>query len=219
MEKEVLSRANRLFKEYRKFIKSLDKDNIEENITIDKLVCLKSVLSNVNNIMTLIATWAVAEKLVKALDMSDQDKTELFRRIDEQSSNANGFDVVIESPRKVLVEVKCNVPVHGTKFGAAQLRAILSDVEKLRLDKSANHKKVCKDFQDTKEYVKIVAIVNFNPQEIRNADLIEQITGKRKEDTARLDDLSEITDLKDLEKVYIAILSTKDLEEALKEKL
>ncbi len=62
MENELYSRSKDLIKNYTDFINSLNKDDVYENITIDKLTNLKRVFSNINNIMTLIATRAIAKK-------------------------------------------------------------------------------------------------------------------------------------------------------------
>lgn len=62
MENELYSRSKDLIKNYTDFINSLNKDDVYENITIDKLTDLKRVFSNINNIMTLIATRAIAKK-------------------------------------------------------------------------------------------------------------------------------------------------------------
>lgn len=64
MENELYSRSKDLIKNYTDFINSLNKDDVYENITIDKLTNLKRVFSNINNIMTLIATRAIAKNSV-----------------------------------------------------------------------------------------------------------------------------------------------------------
>lgn len=173
MEDIIYSRTTDLFGKYTDFIKSVDTNDIEANMTIEKLVELKSVLSNINNVMTLLATRSIARKLAAILCMSDKDTKELFQYIENQKPNTNGFDIQINTPTKILVEVKCNSLNNNKKFGAAQINAILDDARKLRLE-SPRHKKVSKSIQDSKDYIKIVAIANFSTEP--NEDLTLQIT-------------------------------------------
>ena len=148
--------------------------------------------------------------------------------IDNQKPNSNGFDIRIDSPVKILVEVKCNSLIHNKKFGAAQINAILDDARKLRLESSRNMK-VRKSIQDTKDYIKIIAIVNFGNKS--DEDLILQLLRetKCKESTnsARkermkvkkflrpLYSLSQIHEITDLENVYLTILHMDDLKNEL----
>ena len=211
---------------YTSFIKSIDTENIENNITLDKLIGLKSTLSDINNIMTLISTRSIATKLSEALKLNDEDKNRLFGAIDSQKPNTNGFDISIDTPVKVLVEVKCNALIRNKRFGAAQINAILEDARKLRLE-SPRHIKASKSIQDTTEYLKIIAIVNFG--NIPDEDLICRLTKetKCKESTnaARKERMkvkefllplkTPIDRITDREKVYLTVLSKDDLKEEL----
>ena len=153
-------------KTYNRTINLLDKDteDIGNNLTLDKLIELKSILSDINNIMTLISTRSIATKLSDILSFKNEDRERIFNDIDKQKPNTNGFDIRIDSPVKILVEVKCNSLIRNKKFGAAQINAILEDARKLRLE-SSRHIKASKSIQDTKDYIKIIAIVNFGNRE------------------------------------------------------
>ena len=63
------------------------------------------------------------------------------------------------------------------KFGAAQINAILEDARKLRLE-SSRHIKASKSIQDTKDYIKIIAIVNFGNRS--DEDLTSQLLRETK---------------------------------------
>ena len=97
-----------LLDKYTKFIKSIDTEDIGNNLTLDKLIELKSILSDINNIMTLISTRSIATKLSDILSFKNEDRERIFNDIDKQKPNTNGFDIRIDSPVKILVEVKCN---------------------------------------------------------------------------------------------------------------
>lgn len=223
MENELYSRSKDLIKNYTDFINSLNKDDVYENITIDKLTNLKRVFSNINNIMTLIATRAIAKKIASILNFQDPEKQDLFNNIDATKANSNGFDIKIDDP-KILVEVKCNNPIHDKKFGAAQITAILNDANKL---KNPN-KKACKTLKyDINKYVKIIAIVNFNskPNEELVDDLIKD--NKNKDNSSNNQNIKEslkYLDLNELpvllknnsfENVYITVLSKDELDNEL----
>lgn len=233
IENIIYKRSTDLINKYVDFIKSVDTQNIRDNITVEKLVNLKSILSNINNVMTLLATLSIAKKLIKILLLEDDDSRKLLLNIENKKANANGFDIQIDAPVKILVEVKCNTLIRDKKFGAAQINAILDDARKLRLE-SPRHQKISKNFQNTTDYVKIIAIVNFSSK--IDECLISQITKdiKCKESTNQarkermkvktflkpLKSLSEIIKLKETEKqenVYITVLSKNDLKEELEQ--
>ena len=151
---KTYNRTINLLDKYTKFIKSIDTEDIGNNLTLDKLIELKSILSDINNIMTLISTRCIATKLSDILSFKNEDRERIFNDIDKQKPNTNGFDIRIDSPVKILVEVKCNSLIRNKKFGAAQINAILEDARKLRLE-SSRHIKASKSIQDTKDYIKI----------------------------------------------------------------
>lgn len=57
---KTYNRTINLLDKYTKFIKSIDTEDIGNNLTLDKLIELKSILSDINNIMTLISTRSIA---------------------------------------------------------------------------------------------------------------------------------------------------------------
>lgn len=228
VERATYDRTITLLNKYTKFIKSIDTVNIENNFTLGKLIELKSVLSDINNIMTLISTRSIARKLSDKLLFNNEDRERLFKAIENQKPNTNGFDIRIDSPIKILVEVKCNSLIHNKKFGAAQINAILEDARKLRLE-SSRHLKASKSIQDTKDYIKIIAIANLGnvPDKYLISQLLGETECKESTNSARkermkvkkflksLCSLSEIHKITDLENVYITILHMDDLKKEL----
>lgn len=145
----------------------------------------------------------------------------MFNNIDATKANSNGFDIKIDNPN-ILVEVKCNNPIHDKKFGAAQITAILNDANKL---KNPN-KKACKTLKDINEYFKIIAIVNFNSKP--NEKLVSQIKDIKNKDNSSNNqnikeslkylDLNELPGLinnNSFENVYITVLSKDELDNEL----
>ena len=110
--------------------------NIElvEELNIEKLFGLKSVLSNINNMITYKASACFVEWLKKKGIITEQEKKNELNRLDATSANANGFDINISTADKkiILAEVKCNIPINNSSgFGSAQRNGILSDMQKL----------------------------------------------------------------------------------------
>ena len=226
---ETYNRTISLLDKYTKFIKSINTEVIDNNLTLDKLIELKSILSDINNIMTLISTRSIATKLSDILSFKNEDRGEqIFNDIDKQKPNTNGFDIRIDSPVKILVEVKCNSLIHNKKFGAAQINAILEDARKLRLE-SSRHIKASKSIQDTKDYIKIIAIVNFGNRsdEDLTSQLLRETKCKESTNSARkermkvkkflrpLYSLEQIHEITDLDNIYLTVLSINDLKNEL----
>ena len=215
---KTYNRTINLLDKYTKFIKSIDTEDIGNNLTLDKLIELKSILSDINNIMTLISTRSIATKLSDILSFKNEDRERIFNDIDKR----------IDSPVKILVEVKCNSLIRNKKFGAAQINAILEDARKLRLE-SSRHIKASKSIQDTKDYIKIIAIVNFGNRSDKDltSQLLRETKCKESTNSARkermkvkkflrpLYSLSQIHEITDLENVYLTILHINDLKNEL----
>ena len=87
---ETYNRTISLLDKYTKFIKSINTEIIDNNLTLDKLIELKSILSDINNIMTLISTRSIATKLSDILSFKNEDREQIFNDIDKQKPNTNG---------------------------------------------------------------------------------------------------------------------------------
>lgn len=224
MESEVYNRTNDLVQSYFDFIKEIDKSDLWSNLTVEKLVKLKNVLSNINNILTLLATKAIASKITDTLKLGEAQRNAILNDIDSKKASSNGFDIQIDEPIKILVEVKCNALINGKKLGASQINGILEDARKLRME-SVRHQKIK---INTCDYVKIVAIVNFG-NEVHKERLIYQITHPyecrpttnqlRKERMAVKEhlvdgkSLEEVCNTDQKESVYLYVISIEDLKE------
>lgn len=226
MGNEVYNRTNDLIQKYFDFIEEIDKSDLQSNLTIEKIVKLKSVLSNINNILTLLATKAVANNIIDTLNLGEEERHIILSDIDSKKANSNGFDIQIDSPIKILVEVKCNALINGKQLGASQINGILEDARKLRME-STRHQKIK---INTDDYVKIVAVVNFG-DDAQKEQLIYQISHEyecrpttnqpRKERMAvkkhlKTDKtLEEICNTDQKEIVYLYVISIEDLKKEL----
>lgn len=103
----------------------------------ESLAGLKALLADINNIFTFKVSLAFGAWLGKTLALDSTALSQIEGSIRNSAPNANGFDVSIEHPIRVIAEVKCNVPINGgSVYGSAQRNAILDDVRSLMEGKS-----------------------------------------------------------------------------------
>lgn len=211
MENEIYTRSQDLIQKYLNFIKTIREDNESQHITIERLLELKTVLSNVNNVLTLIATLAATKKITDSLGYNEQDKKKSIEKIEKKKANSNGFDIEIEDSvgMNILAEVKCNMLIHGKKLGAQQMTGILNDVRKLRNESPDKDRK--KITIDTSKYIKLIVIVDTFHGKLNN--VIESI---KKEDYIKtLESWASLKNLTDFENVYLATISIEEMKEVL----
>ena len=224
MNKEVYRRSYELISEYSRFTDSIRKRS-KSQITIKELFDLKSVLSNVHNILTSIATLATANKISEILSFNEEQKLNLISSVEETKANTNGFDIKIDDPNKILVEVKCNMLLHDKKLGQQQINSILNDAIKLR-NEPPKRRKI--DFK-TDDYIKVIVLVDSYHDKLDA--VIKQITKevKCKENTREtrnvrmeikpyikpLSSLAEIKNTQDTAYIYLTTISTEDMENEL----
>ena len=224
MNKEVYRRSYELISEYSRFTDSIRKRS-KSQITIKELFDLKSVLSNVHNILTSIATLATANKISEILSFNEEQKLNLISSVEETKANTNGFDIKIDDPNKILVEVKCNMLLHDKKLGQQQINSILNDSIKLR-NEPPKRRKI--DFK-TDDYIKVIVLVDSYHDKLDA--VIKQITKevKCKENTREtrkermeikpyikpLSSLAKIKNMQDTAYIYLTTISTEDMENEL----
>lgn len=222
---EAYMRSKELINRYLNFINLIKEEKYPQILTINRLLELKSILSSINNIMTLLATLATANKISEVLSFNEIQKQDLLSSIEKKNANTNGFDIQINTPNKILIEVKCNMPIQGKQLGQQQINSILDDAIKLRND-PPKRKKIN---IDTSDYIKIIVLVNVYPE--KQDVIIRQITKevKYKENTREerkqrmaikkhikpLQSLSVIKDVNDFKYIYLTSISLGDMENEL----
>ena len=118
-EKDVAKELNDFFME--EF--DLKKDDYYAKLDINGVLRLKNVLSNINNILTKKLSVAFAELVTEKLSLPKTVKDEMIAEIQKRSANANGYDIKVSEPVKIIAEVKCNIPINGgTVYGSAFIR-------------------------------------------------------------------------------------------------
>ena len=102
----------------------IDKD-FYSTLSNKNLMELKSVLADINNVLTLKMTISAINWICSYFMFSETEKNEIIKATNEIKPNTNGFDIHISQAIKIVAEVKCISPVNNSdKFGAAQRAAI-----------------------------------------------------------------------------------------------
>ena len=78
MNTEIYKRSTELLDKYTTFIQSINQENLQKNITVQNLFSLKSVLSNINNVLTLLATLAIARKIIEIFNIGNKQKEDIL---------------------------------------------------------------------------------------------------------------------------------------------
>lgn len=130
-EGRTIDLRNRLNKHLTK-LTGKQKDYFAEMKHAD-ILDLKTVLSDVNNILTLQLTNAAFKWLCCNFNFSESVKNKYKKVIEFTKPNSKGFDISVEEPElKILAEIKCNVPIKkGDRFGTMQRVGINNDIFKL----------------------------------------------------------------------------------------
>lgn len=159
------SREEKLRKRLNAFLAQslcLPEQDYYASLTAKGILELKSVLADINNILTLKVSLAFVDWVAARLELPTEIKHTLRATVLEASPNANGFDVWLSYPIPFIAEVKCNVPINrSSRYGAAQRQGIEKDIDALLTGK-------LKASIDAKSCVKFMAFLD--TPEIRSAN-------------------------------------------------
>lgn len=127
-EKHLQSRLNK-FVEYGF---DLPERDYYSSLELDDFLKLKSILSDINNIFTLKVSLGFTRWLTGQFELSEESTKTIYSEILGTKPNANGFDLELREPIKVVAEVKCNIPINGGDvYGSAQRNGITKDIDSL----------------------------------------------------------------------------------------
>ena len=125
-------------------------------LSLSAFLQLKKAISCINNIITLKTTLSFIDSLQRRGVVSDEDASAIKEKVQGTSANTNGYDVEYsDNGHFIIAEVKCNIPVGGDGFGAAQKRSILKDLDGLA-DAS---KKTKSRIVDSNQYLKFFVLL------------------------------------------------------------
>lgn len=108
-----------------------------DNLDLTELLSLKSVLSDINNALTMRLTLGFIDWIGKVLTLDESSISATRRDVLTTKPNTNGYDVHCNTCPTFIAEVKCNVPINGGRvYGSRQMNGIIGDIESLLHGKS-----------------------------------------------------------------------------------
>ena len=144
-------------------------------LTLKEFVHLKKAITNINNIITMLVTESFVKTLHKDGVISTPQQSEMLEQLFETHANTNGFDVEYSAGQmKIVAEVKCNIPVNETSFGAAQENSIMEDVDHLFHSK----KKSDLTSEDIQDFYKFMVFLDVENVRVSTQKLIRKLTKK-----------------------------------------
>lgn len=160
----IFDREHHLRERLNKFLEKelcLPANDYYSNLDAEQFLNLKSVLSDINNIFTLKVSLAFANWISDILELDSEVKEKITSKVLTAKPSANGYDIEVSDPVKIIAEVKCNVPINGgTVYGAAQKNGIQKDINALINGKS-------KSQINPENYLKFMVFLNLS--EIKSA--------------------------------------------------
>ena len=144
-------------------------------LTLKEFVNLKKAITNINNIITMLVTESFVKTLHKDGVISTPQQSEMLEQLFQTHANTNGFDVEHSAGQmKIVAEVKCNIPVNETSFGAAQENSIMEDVDHLFHSK----KKSDLTSEDIQDFYKFMVFLDVENVRVSTQKLIRKLTKK-----------------------------------------
>lgn len=147
-----------------------------KDLKISDFIELKNVLSNIHNIITMKVTQAFIDKLKEDEFIFPDQATRMKEVVNGTSANANGYDVRHDEStkldnvkkfkyrdRKILAEVKCNLPYNKSTFGSGQIDGIIDDIKGLLKGKTKEEIK-------TDDYYKFMVFLSYENGEGKSVE-------------------------------------------------
>lgn len=136
--KLVHTRKEKLTEQLQTTFKSVCKSEVllKDDLNLNNLLSLKTALSQVNNFITYRLTLQFINLLFGIDFITKEQCCTMCDYVEHTSSNANGFDIICDTEKKILAEVKGTVPYHDNRYGNAQSQSIIKDLKSLHQGKA-----------------------------------------------------------------------------------
>lgn len=198
-----MNREEKLKTEFNSFLISrLKLNNIDYYSTLSTkdFIDLKSLLNDINNIITMKLTLNFIDTITEIFHFSELDKLNIVQNVQSINPNTNGFDIEIETPEKIIAEIKGNVPINdGTTFGSAQKNAIKKDFNSLKNGKS-------KSFANSKDYFKFFVLPDIEKTKIATISFLKTLRNNSEYKNYSFEFLSETTGKLNKSTIYIVFV-------------
>ncbi len=112
------------------FMYNFGLEDFYSQLSVDRILQLKHILSDINNIITLRVTRLFVDFLLHEGIIDECEYEEINNDVNSTNVNTNGYDVRYDK-KKIIAEVKCNIPVNDNSYGAAQEHSIIKDINGL----------------------------------------------------------------------------------------
>lgn len=199
-----MNREEKLKLEFNNFLISKFKlDNIDyySLLSTNDFIDLKSFVSNVNNIVTMKLTLNFIETLTEFFHFSELDKSNIIQNVQSVNPNTNGFDIEIETPVKIIAEIKGNVPINdGETFGSAQKTAIKKDFNSLKNGKP-------KSFANTNDYYKFFVLPDIEKTKVATISFLKTLKNNSEYKNYSFEFLSEAKGKLNKSSIYIVFVN------------
>jgi hypothetical protein len=167
------------------------------HLDLDGFLKLKSVLSDINNILTLRVSLAFSRWVSAALGLEKSAEDKMENQVLTTKPSANGFDIELSDPMKIIAEVKCNIPINrGSVYGSAQKDGIAKDIDSLISGKS-------KSLTNPKQCLKFMVFLDKPEVRTATGHFIKNMRAHRE----RIQIVREETKLNSVENVYVVFVS------------
>lgn len=173
-------------------------DDYLNALSAKNLIEMKRIFSGINGIVTMLTEMEFITTLKNFGIISKAQYDGIARKIKESSPYTNGYDIKDD---KIVAEVKCNFPVAKNAFGAAQIDAIIKDLQGLH-DQSLKKKETTQLPVDTRRFM-----VLLREDESDCFDkAVEKLRVKAKSINIKTEILDSIPSKWDYEAIYIVII-------------
>lgn len=151
----------------------LPKQDYYSNLDIKGFLQLKSVISDINNILTMRLSLSFSDWIVGKLNFDFSTKDDIENQLSITKPNTNGYDIESNVSGKLIAEVKCIIPINGGNlYGSDQKNGIIKDIKNLFGGKCKGSKKSPNLFD---EYFKFMVFLDTPEIRMATEHLVKNI--------------------------------------------
>lgn len=176
-----MDREQYLIQNFNEFWTSVFKNKMDyySLLTMTNLIDLKKAVSNINNIITLRTTLGFIDYLWKMRLISNVEMNQMKNSVLSTNVNSNGYDV---ENCGIVAEIKCNIPVNTSSYGAAQEKSIIEDLDGLHYGKSTSrtYPKNCYKFMVLLDVYGVRTSMQKLVNKLSYRDIIEELSRNTK---------------------------------------
>lgn len=165
-----MNRDEELCGKFNQYFERFGLNDFYSRLSSKDLIDLKKLLSCINNIITLRTTDAFVMKIYEDKFITLDEKEKIMLNVLDQHANTNGYDIRFDDniDKKIIAEVKCNIPVYKSSFGAAQEEGILEDIHHLLTGKKKEN------ISDVSDYFKFMVILDCERAQVSMEKIINK---------------------------------------------